>query len=907
MATLQKKKEERRAVSHNPQTLPERPVTPNHTLWTPPQQQQHGRSSSVQIPKHKLLSPLAPPIDLHRKPVGSSESATSPRVSSATTSPVNSRPNTSYSSQPASPFRSTLAPHHANTLPVPTSGESPGHSPGSSPTRASKRKSWFLGGEKKLTKPSKDFKEEKQTSWIAGIDGQKPAYDLRPLLNAQQVSELWDPQGDVFVYLFPRTSGKGPSFRVDSGIFSSSSVLTKLAFGNIYSVAGAGMSTTSLSHASQRQSSMDRTPRPGSRTASPAPIFRSPANSTSDPSEDSLDSRGLDEVNSGPIHLYLPISLSADGAITGPGDQQPSLSENDIDILVSVRNLFAFLQGQSIVATERRSSIFGIFLKVADLLNSFGFSNLDGSTFGEVANASFNSYVEELRISDVRHSREKTIEAIVLGERMRSVLLYNEAFVHGVGKWDDLLELKSPKFELISDVTKMRMERAALDLQSRKRNINQKLHDFEFPGMFAGIMNSKTADEAKTVRFNVWRDSFMSTRKWFMGYYKNKYGSWPPKASSKKNNLETSGLNRLVLRDLYQDLSDLYDLLVDRTALTTRTTDMVMEDDDTEESWGPMHRALRKVLNEYDRSTPPVQPPIPFDTPRIPAMTPVGDKKAELKARAKKLKKDQLYKVLKDSYNPDTDAKQTPFLTAFKEYEFSQAVHCTIGHVADLRQGQWLFMYGVLQSLPLLVVDAPAVKWTEGVEYFLCMPPRSGVPWALAERERKYYAVAGNANTVVSLPSDVIEFGIEGIYRRSHCWIMAEKWTANSEIMQQAVAETLQRANDALPALPGSIPAADSTGSRSRSQSPNRPDRMKRASVILSGLEALPMPPSVFANGIGSGVRTPSGSGSPILGPKGSPTVRPSSQADSSKTFDAILGSMEAAGGAAHSKKGKKK
>ena len=553
-------------------------------------------------------------------------------------------------------------------------------------------------------------------------------------------------------------------------------------------------------------------------------------------------------------------------------------------------------------------------MKIADLLSSFNFSNMDGSTHGEVAYSSFNQYVEELRIADVRGSREKTIEAIVLGERMRSVLLYNEAFVHGVGKWNELLEMQSPKFDLISGATKMRMERAALDLDQRVQNINRKLQVFEFPGMWAGIVNSKTADESKTVRFGVWRDSFMSMRKWFMSYYKSKYGAWPPKASSKKNTLETSGLNRLVLKELYQDLSDLYDLLVDRTNLTTRTTDMVMDDDDTEESTGPMHIAMRKVLNEYDRSTPPVQPPIPFDTPRAPAIGLTGDPKADIKARMKKLKKDALFKILGDSYNADTKAKQTPFLAAFKEFDYAQAAHNTIGHVADLRQGQWLFIYAVLQSLPMLVVDAPAVKWTHGVEYFLCMPPRSGVPWAnSAERERTYYAIGGNTNAVVSLPSDVIEFGIEGIYRRSHCWQMAEKWTSNSELMQQAVAETLKRDNvgkeDSVLEGPGPLPAAANQEPRTRSNSPRGRDPSNRRSVMLSGLEALPMPPGVFADSMGAGVRTPPGSshGSPTLGPmRGSPTMRPVSShaVDSSKTFDAILGSIDTG---ANAKKGGKK
>jgi len=83
------------------------------------------------------------------------------------------------------------------------------------------------------------------------------------------------------------------------------------------------------------------------------------------------------------------------------------------------------------VATEKHSSIFDIFMKISDILQHYDFSNVDGSTYGEVAAMSFDNYINELHMADMKSSREKTIEAIVLGERMRSVMLYTEAFVHG--------------------------------------------------------------------------------------------------------------------------------------------------------------------------------------------------------------------------------------------------------------------------------------------------------------------------------------------------------------------------------------------------------------------------------------------------------------------------------------------
>ncbi|QDS77636.1 hypothetical protein FKW77_002681 [Venturia effusa] len=895
---------ERRAVSHQQSASVDRQNAP----WMPPPPPQQ-RAASAQVPNVRLPPPLDTSDHIVRKPV--------PNPSERRAVSANSSPTTSNGLYPIRSNQSA----HSGWVPPPLQASSPRTLavPGPpSPTistattfKKEKRKSWFVGAGTKLTKPGREEVVNSPPSWILGHGDARPAYDASALLGAHQVNELWNPIGDVFVYLFPRTSGHGPSFRVSSSTFSSSTVLTEIAFGKLYSYPGAGQTTAALSQAGRRQVSSE---------SSRQPYFRGDANastssaSQTDPSEDSLDSLSLEEEEGRHIHLQLPIALSADGGGAGAGALK--LTSNDIDTLVSARNLFAFLTGQSIVATEQRPSIFSVFSKIADLLNRFGFSNLDGSTFGEVANGSFDCYIEELRLADVRGSRTATIEAIVLGERMRSVLLYNEAFVHGAGKWHDLVELKDPKFDMISVKTRTRMERAALDLDQRKRNINSKLGDFDFPAIFAGIMNSKTADESKQVKFEEWRNAFNSTRKWFMSYYRSKYGSWPPKASSKKNTLETSGLNRIVLKDLYQDLGNLYDLLVDKQSLTTRTTDMVIEDDDTEDVDGPMQRALRKVLNEYDRSTPPVQPPIPFDTPLIPQLKPSGNASADKKTTAKKLKKENLDDVLKASYNQDANIP-TPFLDSFKDYEHREANNSTIRHVGDLRQGQWLFLYAVIQSLPMLVVDAPAVKWTQGVEYFLCEPPRSGVPWAKEmSTAYTYYAVAGGGG-VVSLPSDIIEFGVEGIYRRSHCWIKAEEWTKHSTMLSAAVEETLHRSTnlgnegglDPLAPPPHfGAPGALSSTPRSRSASPGSEGGRgsNRQSIMLSGLEALPMPGS-SAFGPGGFAAMGSQPGSPVLGsrPSSSRHVLAAGPGDPTKTFDAILGSMQQPG-ADKKKKGKK-
>jgi hypothetical protein len=563
-------------------------------------------------------------------------------------------------------------------------------------------------------------------------------------------------------------------------------------------------------------------------------------------------------------HMYVPIALSSDGAFTA---QEQQLSNKDIDTLITYRNFFAFLIGQSLLATERHSDIFDIFLRISDILHHYAFSNVDGSSFGEVAASSFDCYVEELGLADVRHSREKTIEAIVLGEKMRSMSLYTEGFVHASGKFDSIKEMQSPKFEMISHKSATRIARAAMDLDNREATINIKLKDFEFPAIFSGIMNSAMAEEGKTMNFKKWRASFNNTRSFTIDYYKTKYGSWLPKAKSKKNNLTTSGLNRLVLLDIYHDMSSLYDLLVDRTNLTIRTADGFLAEDEGTDYEAVVRRALRKVLSEYDRSTPPVQPPVPFDLPLYP--TPkeqTGDAKKDAKARGKKLHKDEIIKTFKNSHNVDAE-QQTPFLEAFRHFEYKQASGANMDDLWDLRSGQWLFLYAVIQSLPMLVVDAPGVRFTQGVEYFLCEVPRSGVPWGREDtaRSRTWFGVGGGGQ-VVSLPTDIVEHGVEGVFRRSHCWKKAQQWAANDTLLNAAMQELNVNATP-LPPPPGFLDPSAATG-RSRENSPDR----RRESVMNLGLEALPLPP---------GIAPPAAH---------SPQMRPASSSDPSKTFDAILG-----------------
>ncbi|KAG9812087.1 hypothetical protein KCU98_g20953, partial [Aureobasidium melanogenum] len=127
------------------------------------------------------------------------------------------------------------------------------------------------------------------------------------------------------------------------------------------------------------------------------------------------------------------------------------------------------------------------------------------------------------------------------------------------------------------------------------------------------------------------------------------------------------------------------------------------------------------------------------------------------------------------------DVPPSPFLNSFREVERKAAKHRTIKEMAEIRMGQWLFVYAVLQALPLVTVDGPQLQHTRGVEYFLCESPRFGVPWAREEALRDVSRTGiARAGGIARLPADIYHHGAEGIYFRSHCWQAAEKWSAGN-------------------------------------------------------------------------------------------------------------------------------
>lgn len=844
-----------------------------------------ARSPGPSDYRFDLDDPLPPPPSLLAVNQDLAQSPSSHSLDSGVSGRPQSRGRRRSQSRPASAAGLFVPGNNASTT-----------GPDSRPGTPSKRRSWIPG---RTRASSVDTRvppipqltgESAPSAWIAGLD-QKIAYDLSPLARGEQIPELWNDAGDTYVYLFPQNTGRPPSFKVHSTVFAESPSLTFLARGTDPKVQALDRQAQAMSLGGS-SSGGHIGGGSGTNTATPP--------SMADNDNDSSGSNRMafvedDAVDEQPpeLHLYLPIPLNCDVSLA-----HARISPEDTETLLLFRNLFAFLLGQALIATPRSPSLFSIFMDVASLLSRFEFTNFDGSNFGETATTSFGNYCDELHLPDVRRSREKTIEAIVLGERLRFYPLYLEGFVHGVGKLDELKQLRSPKFGLIHPITQKRLERGFIDLDTRLRVLYSKLNEFDFPSVFSGAANSTTSAESKAVRFKTWKTAFADFRRFTHQYYRHKYGSWPPKARSKKNHFEENGLNRQVLKDLYHDFTDLYDMLVDRTALTDRTMDSGGNGEappppSASDPHGLMVRALRLVMSEYDHATPPVQPPIPFDIPQFPSLNALHSKpmdaKKEAKRRAKKLKDTDINAVLMDSYTRE-GLRATPFIESFMQFERRCAHGKTLNELTDIRCGQWIFLYCVIQALPLLVVDVPNVKYTDAVEYFLCIAPRGGAPWIQNDSKtaRSWFGVAGGAG-VVSLPSDVVVNGVEGIYRRSHCWHVAEQWADKDAILEPPTVEDHYDNDSSFSSSPYQGAQQSSAGSSSdpaamppppqfnalspppaipRNNSPALGRRAEHRHSIYPGLEALPLPAGV----------------API-----EPPARPVSRFNPTMSFDDIL------------------
>jgi len=126
---------------------------------------------------------------------------------------------------------------------------------------------------------------------------------------------------------------------------------------------------------------------------------------------------------------------------------------------------------------------------------------------------------------------------------------------------------------------------------------------------------------------------------------------------------------------------------------------------------------------------------------------------------------------------------------------------------AEGRKGRWILIYSILQTLATVSGDAPGLKYTEGVEYFLNSKLKGTPPW-----------VSGG------LPAEEGPGGIDDHHTRSHCWTVMGTWDArrNSWVVKDSDPQlqltpvvTSNSGNYALPRASGDMCSESPTTLRS--------------------------------------------------------------------------------------------
>lgn len=346
--------------------------------------------------------------------------------------------------------------------------------------------------------------------------------------------------------------------------------------------------------------------------------------------------------------------------------------------------------------------------------------------------------------------------------------IWKEAFVHCTGQLASL-QLQ-PEWRDISPITKALIDRASLEIQVRVANADARILGFNFHDMWP--VSSTHPPLAQL--------SFQRFQKFLLKHYATQFGSWPPAEGR---------LSRNLYNLLQRDFTALYSYLVDWEAVWSPPADTPnAEKRKIVKPNVPYFRAdkdllpITEILTGFDNREN--HPPLPHPYPLVPTspssrlgnvinISSGGSSKRQQNSfftktgaprnRSSSGASAQAALALSESTNIDALAStiSNPLLEAFQIHERSIPVHEINTH--DARKGRWILIYGVLQTLAAVAVDAPGVKWTEGVDYWLNPRLRGTPPWK-------------SQNPPVTRESNSSDFELsvdERSHFRSYCWLTA--------------------------------------------------------------------------------------------------------------------------------------
>lgn len=574
--------------------------------------------------------------------------------------------------------------------------------------------------------------------------------------------ELWDPNGDVLVYLAAKgQQPKGnPSLRLSSHIIEateSRQLITMLREGFV--------------------DDDDVDVLPLSRRAS----ITSGATSTS-------------AVTDGQIsyEIYFPAPSNA--------SRVDQLRYN-----VTTRNVFALLCHVSLVGTSLHQALSDLYQRLEEYSPPSHVDNL----------LTIMSYISTRGLDDVRNDPETAIGLLAWSEdpKVRWEEAWRETFVHAAGLYGtsrgrDTIE-SCADFKSLSPVTRALLERASLEIQLRLQVAEERLATFSFADMWplSGPISSYSSSA---------KEAADRLQQFFLDYYQSSNGGrWPPPSPSHGSGPEAqvmdrgeaTWLTRTVTQALQKDFGALYDYLINRDIVwdvsetrPSRKWLMVSANGNKGFEADDGDLPITDMLIEFDNKQryPHVPHPYPLVPDSIPSQArsaapggsvasptsasstgsmnflkrnkPSNESEVVSPASAQRLplalerRVHLAYTESTNIYILGSDFSHSDLIDAYVKFEKTDCIGELDPSLA--RRARWVPIYGVLQTLASVSVDAPTVRYRDSVPYHLS-PRLKGAripPWS----KKTKHAGKSNRNYM------------EASHELSYCWRVHLTWTASN-------------------------------------------------------------------------------------------------------------------------------
>ncbi|KAK1757197.1 hypothetical protein QBC47DRAFT_422185 [Echria macrotheca] len=460
---------------------------------------------------------------------------------------------------------------------------------------------------------------------------------------------------------------------------------------------------------------------------------------------------------------------------------------------ITTRNVFALLYHASLVGLS-------LYQALADLHSRLeSYMPPEADNVGTILN-----YLSARGIDDVRNDPETAVSILAWseGSEVRWEEGWRESFLHCAGMYSQLESCAD--FKNVTPITRALLERACLETQLRVQAAEERLAAFQYADMWpatdGAIAPARTAAER--------------LQKFFMQHYTREFGRWPPlpmpsghdqgaigMAHGGPDGEEEMWLTRTVAQALQRDFGALYDYLVNRDivwdeseARSSRKWMMVSESGNRGFEADTPDLPMTDMLIGFDNKLrfPHIPHPYPLVPESIPppSLNPGASRNGAQssgmfggKTSTKRNGNGNNSSATLNSTNSRTGAVERRIQLAYTEAtnicilgsefthsdlidafgKFEKADRISEVDPSTARRGRWILIYGILQTLASVSVDAPNVRYRDDVPYHLC-PRLKGAkipPWKSGPSH-------GNTNPE------------EASHEFSHCWIVPRTWGVGS-------------------------------------------------------------------------------------------------------------------------------